>query len=80
MESVTRAQWTIDSEYPYMDSLLEDRFVVAGMAIMAVLVGTLKSALTAHFFFTRTVQPALSSPPDNFTGCAISRFSTVVTL
>ena len=54
MESVTRAQRTIDSEYQYMDGLLENRFVVAWMTIMAVLVGTLNSARTVNFVFGTT--------------------------
>lgn len=61
MASVTRAQRTIDSEYQYMDGLLEDRFVVAWMTIMAVLVGTLNSARTVNLYCSNPLTVVMSN-------------------
>ena len=61
MASVNRAQRTIDSEYQYMDGLLEDRFVVAWMTIMAVLVGTLNSARTVNLYCSNPLTVVMSN-------------------
>ena len=44
-----------------MDGLLEDRFVVAWMTIMAVLVGTLNSARTVNLYCSNPLTVVMSN-------------------